>query len=246
MRIQVHGHRGARARRPENTVPAFRYAIAVGVDAVELDVAVTADDVVVVSHDPVVAQIPIRSLSLDEVRAFDVGARKNPAFPDQTPAPGTPIPTLDEVFALGAGNGVRFNVEVKIFPDRPELTPGPEEFTALILECARRHAVESRMMLQCFDPRPLWAVTAAAPEMPRGALFETERDWMEVANEFGATMLCPQYRLVTKSRVERAHDAGFGVAVWTANTPEIWAELTAAGVDVVISDDPAALIRWLE
>ena len=246
MTIQVHGHRGARARWPENTLPAFRYAIAAGVDAVELDVAVTADDVVVVSHDPVVAQIPIRSLGLDELRAFDVGARRNPAFPDQTPVPGTPIPTLDEVFALGAGNGVRFNVEVKIFADRPELTPGPEEFTALILECARRQAVESRMMLQCFDPRPLWAVRAMAPEMPRGALFETERDWLEVAKEFDSTMVCPQFRLVTKSRVDEAHAAGLGVAVWTANTREVWAELTAAGVDVVISDDPAALICWLK
>lgn len=246
MRIQVHGHRGARARLPENTLPAFRYAIAAGVDAVELDVTVTADGVVVVSHDPALLERPIRSLSLEQVRAYDVGSAKNPDFPGQVPVPGTPVPTLDEVFGLGAGNSVRFNVEVKIFADRPELTPEPEAFSWLILECARRQGVERRMILQCFDPHPLWAMKLLDPEIPRGALFEKERDWMEVAKEFDATLLCPQYRLVTKDRVDEAHAAGMGVMAWTANTAEVWSDLAAAGVDVVISDDPAALIRWLE
>src|SRR5438270_12506533 len=90
--IQVHGHRGARAMRPENTLPAFEYAIAQGVDALELDMAVTKDGVVVVSHDPELRapvctgprdRVAIHSLTLAEVRQWDCGAIQNPVFKKQ-------------------------------------------------------------------------------------------------------------------------------------------------------------------
>src|SRR5260370_33091790 len=110
-RILVHGARGARAMRPENTIPAFEYAIGVGVDVLELDMAVTKDDVLVVSHDPLLnpeicsgpgGPRAIRTLTLKELRQWDCGALRNPRFPKQTPVPGTPMPTLDEVFALSS------------------------------------------------------------------------------------------------------------------------------------------------
>src|SRR5947207_9110062 len=87
--ILVHGHRGARARRPENTLPAFRYAIEQGVDVLELDVAVTKDNVPVVSHDPLInaticsgpkTGIAIHTLTLAELRKYDCGGKQNPAF----------------------------------------------------------------------------------------------------------------------------------------------------------------------
>src|SRR3981081_1459618 len=86
-RILVHGHRGARARRPENTLPAFRYALAAGVDVLELDVAVTKDNIAVVSHDPLVnsticsgssLDMPIRSLTRAQLREYDCGGKRNP------------------------------------------------------------------------------------------------------------------------------------------------------------------------
>src|SRR4051812_4066144 len=101
-KILVHGHRGARAMRPENTIPAFEYAIAAGVDVLELDMAITKDNVVVVSHDPVlhppVCSGPkpsalIHELTLAEVRQWDCGAVRNPNFATQQPVPGTHIPT---------------------------------------------------------------------------------------------------------------------------------------------------------
>lgn len=147
-RILVHGHRGARARRPENTIPAFKYAIGVGVDVLELDVAVTKDNVAVISHDPHISAticagpkpgVAIHELTHAELQEYDCGAKKNPGFPDQEPVPGTHIPTLDQVFELGKGNSVQFNVETKIFADHPELTPGPEPFTQMILDLVRKH-----------------------------------------------------------------------------------------------------------
>src|SRR5687767_3710442 len=108
-RVLVHGHRGARAVLPENTIPAFEFAIAAGADVLELDLAVTKDNVLVASHDPTINETicqggkpgaPIRQLTLAELRAYDCGARKNPEFPKQKLVPGTRIPTLDEVLAL--------------------------------------------------------------------------------------------------------------------------------------------------
>src|SRR6266566_3868004 len=91
-KIEVHGHRGARAMRPENTLPAFEYAIAQGVDALELDMAVTKDGVVVVSQDPELRspvctgprdRAVIHQLTLAEVREWDCGAKQNPLFKTQ-------------------------------------------------------------------------------------------------------------------------------------------------------------------
>src|ERR1041385_5659182 len=99
--VQVQGHRGARAMRPENTLPAFEYAIAAGVDALELDMAVTKDSVLVVSHDPEFRapvctgprdRVAIHSVTLAELRQWDCGANRNPLFAKQQPVPGTKMP----------------------------------------------------------------------------------------------------------------------------------------------------------
>jgi glycerophosphoryl diester phosphodiesterase len=254
-KIQVHGHRGARARRPENTLPAFRYAIEQGVDVLELDVAVTKDGVPVVSHDPLInsticsgpnLDIPIHTLTLTQLREYDCGAKKNPRFPDQQPVPGTRIPTLDEVFALGKGTHVQFNVETKIFADKPELTPEPEAFSRLILSSARRAGMEKRTILQSFDPRTLRAMKSLDASIPRAALFEKEQDWTKTAIDFEATLLSPEYHLVTAERVAKAHAAGLQVVPWTCNDPAGWRMLADAKVDAIISDDPAQLIAWLK
>lgn len=254
-RILVHGHRGARARRPENTLPAFRYAIEAGVDFLELDVAITKDNVPVVSHDPLMNATlcagphpgaAIHTLTLSELHEYDCGAKRNPGFSTQIPVPGTRVPTLDEVFALGRGNSVQFNVETKIFADHPELAPDPETFTKLVLDVIRKHEIGRRVVLQSFDPRTLRVMRKLESSIRRSALFEVERDWAEVAREFEATHLSPMYPLVSKARVEWAHSVGLEVVPWTVNKPEDWAKLASAGVDAIISDDPALLIAWLQ
>ena len=225
-----------------------------GVDALELDVVVTKDDVVVVAHDPVINPAiccgpqpgtPIRELALAQLREYDCGARSNPEFPAQLPVPGTRIPTLDEVFALGQGNSVQFNVEIKIFADYPDLTPAPDTFACIILDAIRRNDLKRRVMIQSFDARILRAVNRLDSSVPRGALFATERDWSEVVKEFEPTILGPEHHFVTPERVARAHGDGLQVAAWTANQPEDWKRLAAANLDAIIADDPAALIHWL-
>jgi glycerophosphoryl diester phosphodiesterase len=255
-RILVHGHRGARAARPENTIPAFEYAIAAGADVLELDLHVTRDNVLVVSHDatlsPAICEGPvpgalIRRLTLDEVRQYDCGAQRNPSFPLQTPVPGTRVPTLDEVLALASRGRFEFNIEIKGSPLHPDETPAPEEFARLVFDAVRRHSLESRVIVQSFDFRTLHALKKLAPAIRLAALYAGEpKDFTEVAREASSGIVSPYYRLVTPERVCAAHAAGLQVIPWTANRPADWDALIAAGVDAIITDDPAALIAYLK
>jgi glycerophosphoryl diester phosphodiesterase len=254
--IEVHAHRGGRAVLPENTLPAFEYAIAHGIDALELDMAVTKDGIVVVSHDPFLAKpicsgprekAIIRELTLEEVRQWDCGAIRNPEFAKQQTVPGTRMPTLDEVLALAPKGSFRFNMETKIFPEHPELTPPPDEFVRLVLALIRKHHLESRVILQSFDFRTLHAMKKQAPEIKLAALYSgPAKSFAEIGREAKADMVSPEHRLVTPERVRTAHSAGFPVVPWTANETEDWDRLIAAGVDAIITDDPAALMDHLK
>jgi glycerophosphoryl diester phosphodiesterase len=146
--FDTQGHRGARAYRPENTLPAMSYALDRGVRTMEMDVSVTGDDVLVLSHDPHLLpdlclspdgtpaeKVPIRSLTLRQLQGYDCGSLMQPRFPNQVPVPGTP-PTLEEVFALAekvSGGTIRYSIETKIDPSwDPALTPTPARFAELI------------------------------------------------------------------------------------------------------------------
>ena len=254
--ILVHGHRGARAARPENTLPAFEYAIGVGVDVLELDLQVTRDNVLVVSHDatlsPVICVGPnpgalIRQLTLEQVRQYDCGAKQNPAFPFQTPVAGTRVPTLDEVLALAPRGSFEFNIETKISPLHPDYAPAPEEFARLLLDAVRRHGMESRVIVQSFDFRTLYAMRKLAPGIRLSALYQGEpKDFAQVAREAASGIVSPNYHLVTPQQVRAAHAAGLQVVPWTANRPADWDALITAGVDAIITDDPAALLAYLK
>jgi glycerophosphoryl diester phosphodiesterase len=255
-RVLVHGHRGARAMRPENTIPAFNYAIDAGVDFLEMDVAVTKDNVLVVSHDPHMNPeictgphpgIAIHEITLQELRQYDCGTLKNPRFPKQQPVPGTRVPTLDEVLSLSTRGNFRFNIETKSYPDHPELTPPPDVFSKMMLEEIRKHKLESRVIVQSFDFRTLHAMKRLAPNIRLAALWETGvRPFVEIAREGEAGIISPYYPLVTPEQVKASHAAKLEVVPWTPNTPEDWQRLIDAGVDAIISDDPAALIAYLK
>jgi glycerophosphoryl diester phosphodiesterase len=255
-RVLVHGHRGARGVLPENTIPAFVHAIEAGADVLELDLAVTKDDVLVASHDPLISSVicsggptdvPIRSLTLAELKRYDCGALKNPAFPNQQTVPGTRIPTLDEVLNLAKRGKFGFNIETKIFRERPELAPDPHRFAELLYAAVVKHRLQDRVIVQSFDFRTLHAMKELNPKIRLAALYEgPPKDFVAIAREAGAGIVSPQYRLVTKEQVDAAHQAGLQVVPWTANQPQDWDRLASAGVDAIITDDPAALIAWLK
>ncbi|HTA69414.1 MAG TPA: glycerophosphodiester phosphodiesterase [Bryobacteraceae bacterium] len=255
-RILVHGHRGARAIYPENTIPAFQYAIKIGADFLEMDVAVTKDNVLVISHDPHINPeickgphpgIAIHELTVAQLREYDCGALKNPHFPKQQPVPGTRIPTLDEVLSLSSGNNVQFNIETKSFPDHPELTPAPDVFSGMLLDVIRKHKLESRSIVQSFDFRTLHATKHLEPHIRLSALWEGDaRPFVDIAREGEAEIVSPLFKLVTPQQVKASHQAKIQVVPWTADSPADWQMLIDAGVDAIITDDPAALIGYLK
>ncbi len=263
-RILVHGHRGARAVLPENTLPAFEYAIAQGVDALELDLAVTKDNVLVVSHDALIddkvcsgpsagAERTIRKLTLKEVRAWDCGAKANSGFPKQKTVPGTKMPTLDEVLALAPKGKFDFNIETKSDPSKPDLQPEPAEFARLLADAVKKRKLESRVIVQSFDWRTLEAMQKIAPRLRLSALHPSgmadailKLDYVDAVHKKGFPIVSPHYRFVSKDRVAQAHKLGIQVVPWTANDAKVWDDLIAAQVDAIITDDPAALIAHLK
>ena len=187
--FDIEAHRGGRSLRPENTLQSFANALSMGVDTLELDMGVSKDGVIVVSHErglnPDLARapdgsyvpapgIPFVKLTLAEVKQYDVGQIRPDSsyaarFPDQLAMPGTRIPTLAEVIDLVRRSGdhhVRLNIETKIDPNHPDESPDPERFVALALDLLRREDFAGRVMIESFDWRTLQLVQRQSPAIP--------------------------------------------------------------------------------
>ena len=196
--FDLEGHRGARGLAPENTLAAFRRALDIGVTTIETDMAVTRDDVVVISHNPslnpdlvrgpdgqwlAVPGPQIRTLSFAELERYDIG-RINPASkyarqcPEQQPADGERFPKLSELFALAKASGkpVRFNIETKITPTSGTSTPDPATFARLVIGVVRESDMGDRVAVQSFDWRTLVEVKRIAPDIETSCLTIQTKD----------------------------------------------------------------------
>jgi glycerophosphoryl diester phosphodiesterase len=290
MAFDVQGHRGARGLAPENTLAGFARALEIGVTTLEMDVAVTADGVVVVSHDPALNPditrgpdgqfiappgAPIRSLTLDQLRRYDVGrirpgSRYAALYPEQVPVDGERIPTLAEVLALThrlGAEAVRFNIETKVFPDRPGLTVAPEEMAARLVAVLDEAGVVSRAIVQSFDWRVLAWFQANRPDVtlawltsahggadtvsPRGG---RPSPWLaghdpaahggsvpRMVHAAGGRLWSPDHRSLREDEVAEARALGLTVIPWTVNDPTAMDRLIAWGVDGIITDYPDRL-----
>jgi glycerophosphoryl diester phosphodiesterase len=260
--IEVHGHRGARMLLPENTLPGYEYAIQQGVDFIEIDTWVTKDDVVVVAHDPAMnpkhckapaegAERTIRKMTLAEFRKWDCGVA-NPDWPRQKGVPHTPPPTLQEVFELAKKyKKFKINLEIKSDPKKPTLQPAPDVYAKMVLDAIHKHKLQKRVLVQSFDFAPLRAMRKLSA-IPLSALYpggaiDRFRSFPEVARDAGGTgSVSMHLSVISKAKVDEAHAAQIRVLAWTANTEKEWSKLIEAGVDGIISDDPAALIAYLK
>jgi glycerophosphoryl diester phosphodiesterase len=289
--LDLQGHRGARGLLPENTLPAFARALSIGISTLELDTAVTRDGVVVVSHDAVLnpditrgpdgawiarRDLAIHALTWKELQTYDVGrirpltayARR---FPVQQPLDGTRIPRLTDVFELAhrAGNkALRFNIETKITPEQPRLTPSPEVFARALIGLIRREGLESRVTIQSFDWRTLQVVQREAPRIATVYL-TAQQAWLDnirardvsspwtagfhVSNHGGSVarmvkaaggaVWSPHFAELTREQLQEAQQLGLKVVVWTVNDPADIKRMIDWGVDGIISDYPDRLRR---
>jgi glycerophosphoryl diester phosphodiesterase len=206
--LDLQGHRGTRGLAPENTLAGFRKAIEIGVTTLETDLALTADDVLVLSHDPALNRAltrtsdgrwlsvngaPIRSLTSAELRGYDVG-RIDPSqeyaktWTRQVAVDGERIPTLSQLFALArdarspGGRPVRFNIETKLTPAGAVPTASAEEFARAIAREVKAADVTGRVSVQSFDWRSLRALKRIAPSI-RTVCLTIEAEGMNTVRE---------------------------------------------------------------
>lgn len=284
--IDLQGHRGARGLLAENTLSSFAAALQWGVTTLELDVVVTSDDVLVIHHDPALnpditrdaqaqfltAKGPdIRKMSFQQLQTYDVG-RINPHtaygrnFASQKPQDGVRVPRLQDLFEMvraGGHQSVKFAIETKITPLRPDQTPEPEKFVSLLLNDIRRHGLEDRVQILSFDWRTLQAVQKMAPGVPTVYLTAQLPALDNVAiktgqasawtagfqhaqygsiphmiKAAGGTHWSSFWRELDAQKVRLAQDLGLKVLAWTVNDRQAMGQMLDLGVDGLVTDRP--------
>jgi glycerophosphoryl diester phosphodiesterase len=237
----IIAHRGSSAHAPENTLAAFRLAADQGAHAIELDAKLSADGQVVVFHDRTVERTTngkgaIQDLSLAEMKALDAGSFFGAQYA------GEPIPTLEEVFAE-VGQRVLINVE---------LTNYAAPFDSLVPRVAdlvRNFHLEERIVFSSFHPYNLYRAAQLLPEVPRAILAGPARSgwWARslMMRPVSPEAVNPYYSDATAFYLQRQHDNGRRVYVWTVNQEDEIKRLIREGADGIITDDPPLALKLL-
>jgi glycerophosphoryl diester phosphodiesterase len=238
-RALCYAHRGARAYLPENTLPAFALAFALGADGIECDVQRSADGRLVIIHDATVNRTtngmgPVDSYSFATLRTLNAGrAMRIP----------TQVPSLEETLDLVRARGGLLNLEIKgaSIPDAVATAVATEPLLrALDTE------MRTRVLVSSFELPAVALLKERLPWLRVGALYR-EREWRQQdviapALVLGAEAIHPGLSLVTPALVVRAHAAGLRVNVWTANLRRTIRALLLVGVDGIFSDYPDRVV----
>jgi glycerophosphoryl diester phosphodiesterase len=284
--LDLQGHRGARGLAPENTLRAFDVALQHGVTTLELDIAITRDGVLVIHHDlalnPAIARdaqgrwleqpsAPIHTMTFDELQRYDIGRLKpghrySNNYPDQVPADGTRVPRLSDLFDLvkkGGHDKVRFAIETKIDPRRPDATLAPEPFAVAVVDAIRKAGMGERAQILSFDWRTLQVVQRIAPEIPTVYL-SAQQSWLDniganapepsawtagfkyaehnsvprMVKAAGGRFWSVYFGDVDAAKVREAQSLGLKVLVWTVNDAPTMERMLDLGVDGLITDRP--------
>ena len=217
------GHRGARAYEPENTLRSFKKALEIGVDAVELDVRKTKDNQLVVIHDADVKRTTdgkglVSELTLKEIKEFS--AEK-----------GEKIPTLKDALDF-LDKKAKTIIELK--------EEGVEEE---VLSLVREKGLQKSVIIVSFIEAALRKVRELDKEVETGLLYAKHKNPIKAALDLKASYLLPLYRFTHTANVQKAHENGLKVIVWTINTPEEVAEYVKKGGDGIASDKPDILMQ---
>lgn len=265
--IEVQGHRGCRGLLPENSLPAFDKAIELGVHTLELDLAVSKDGIVVVSHEPymsrTICQKPdgseisfeedrlynLYQLTFEEIQAFDCGTKFHEGFPNQKLIAASK-PSLAQVFDLAESKNpnIKYNIEIKAQPDYDNIfTPEPAEFVLLVIEQIKKYDVFERTNLQSFDLRILEEVKRQAPTMAVAVLIDGNENIIEKSSALSFTpeIISPYFQLLNQEEVKMLQSDGFQVIPWTVNDVSDMRRMIDYGVDAIITDYPDRLLALI-
>lgn len=264
--FDLQGHRGCRGLMPENTLPAFLKAVELGVSTIEMDVVISNDEEIIVSHEPWMSHVicshpdgkPVRKseakklnlykMNYEEIQKYDCGLRFHPKFPDQKKMPAVK-PTLKMVVravkSFAAGNKYtqpHYNIELKSTPDGyAEFHPDPATFTDLVVNEIRRLGIEEVTTLQSFDRNVLEAFHKK-PERKFTISYLVEKgknlDKHLAKLTFKPEIYSPRYKLVSEETVNACHALEIKIIPWTINDKAEMEQLKSWGCDGGITDYP--------
>ena len=251
-RLEVHAHRGGAGLAPENTLAAFRKALELGVDALEMDLHVTRDGAVVVIHDETLDRTTdgrgdVGDLSLEAVKRSDAGGKFAPAFR------GERVPTLREVIDLvkATGNGrVRLDLELKYHQDRPGK---PEDFEERVLAVLRETRFVERVNVISFHHPTLTKLKGQEPRIRTGLLAggrQAPQDPVALVRRYQADYYSPSLHHITAEAVAALHQADIPIVPWTVNEAAEMRRIMALGIgtlagDGIATDFPDRLLHLL-
>lgn len=255
------GHRGCRGLMPENSIPGFLKALEFApVRTLELDLAVSKDGQLIVSHEPWFNSdicrlangeaiqdgeaLLVYQLTAAQLRAFDCGGNGNAKYPEQQKIQVWK-PTLEETVAAVRekypDKSVRWNLEIKSKPDWDGVrTPPIDSFAQLVVREIERLGLKGQCNVQSFDVRPLQIIHQISPDQTLALL--TENLWGVDANlkslGFTPNIYSPYYQLLSEKTIRICREKGMKIIPWTVNDPADMQKLIRLGVDGIITDYP--------
>jgi len=271
--IDVQGHRGCRGLRPENTILAFKKAIDIGVNTLELDVVVNKFNDVIISHEPFFnheiatnpkgeliteeneKQFNMYQMSIEEIQSFDVGMKIHPKFPTQKKVKAIK-PTLKEmVIAIEAYvkeenlDLPEYNIEIKRVKENDGIFHSEmKTFADVVCAEIKKLGIAKRSTMQCFDIETLQYVYKKYPEFRLVLLIANRIPFEENISELGFKpwAYSPYFQLISNELIEYGRKENIKVIPWTVNEPEDILNMIAIGVDGIISDYPDRVVELIE
>lgn len=269
--FDIQGHRGARGMKPENTIPAFLYALDSGVTTLELDLAITKDKQVIVSHEPWMSasiclnpegqpvntkeerKFNIYKMTYAEVVQWDCGSKGNEKFPLQEKMKVSKPLLVDVILAVEnhiknyTRYEVDYNIEIKSLPESDDkFHPKPGEFSDLVYALLDQYLPMDRVVIQSFDFRVLKYWHEKYPEVRLAALVENKKTVDEnlAALGFSPSIYSPYYKLLTAADIRNLHSKKVRVIPWTVNEEKDMLILKGMNVDGFITDYPNVAGRY--
>ena len=257
-KIEIQGHRGARGNYPENSLSAFRYAIENDIDTLELDLQMTLDKEIIIYHDKNInsdicdgTSVPIKSLTLNEIKNYDCGSKHNINFPQQISIPGEKIPRFKELIEMILNEyyykSIKINVEIKT---EQNLDTDEEVYsiTKRIIDIIHLYNIENRTTIQSFDIRALKYVKLIDSNIKTSLLIEKQPitdNLIKLAKELNVQIISPEFNLINKIIVDKLKQNGFEVLPWTINDYETLIQSINYGVNGIITDYPIKMKEYL-
>lgn len=270
-KFDVQGHRGCRGLRPENSIPAFLLALDSGVTTLEMDVVITKDRHVVVSHEPWMSgaicldpegkeinprdtlKHNIYSLTYQQVRQYDCGSKGNERFPEQQKM-SVYKPLLSDVIVAVENHiknhtkyEVDYNIEIKSDPSMDDkFQPKPEEFSQLVYNLLDQYLPMNRVVIQSFDFRVLKYWHTQYPAIRLAALVENKKSLDANLKDLGfnPAIYSPYYKLVTPDMVKSCREKKIRLIPWTVNDEREMLALKGMGVNGFITDYPDRAAKY--